>query len=305
MLTRKRLTCTTTPEVSADDQDRAHVCQDIMPYTCFVEECKTPEEMYLTSETLLAHLIENHSIMRWVCNLCAQNEANPSQFASPREFWNAEVWGQHVEEEHGDRVAPSQRPIFAELSRQAVIGPLACPLCEFATAATSSSIDEHILQHLHEFSLWALPVTSETASDERSRVSQSIGTLLHTKSTIKETKQPLEYDALQARDIISIMGHLLRLGGIPSLNEFVDWIQEFRWPPPDKAEEAFWECQFSKVQSVIAACDENEQDTSLDFTPVMLEELVRENFDDLLTWRSERNPQWTCEKKLGEALLRL
>lgn len=53
------------------DKKSGHVAQDILPYMCVYEDCSTPEEMYLTSDDLLKHVQDQHSILQWVCSPCA------------------------------------------------------------------------------------------------------------------------------------------------------------------------------------------------------------------------------------------
>ncbi|KAL6408087.1 hypothetical protein AUP68_08460 [Ilyonectria robusta] len=143
-----------------DEQSwRSHVAHDILPYSCFIEKCDTPYEMYPTDENLLAHMIDKHSTMRWTCDYCASKDEASKQRSTdaPREFNNAGDWEGHVEEAHGDQITAHQRPILAELNKRPAMGPLTCPLCDFAMETMGSRIDDHILQHLHEFALWALP----------------------------------------------------------------------------------------------------------------------------------------------------
>ncbi|KAI7775985.1 hypothetical protein LA080_006011 [Diaporthe eres] len=134
--------------------------EDILPYTCFVEGCSTPDEMYLTSETFLAHLIEEHSSLRWVCDFCALGDTTKGHPRVHHDFLSAEQWEMHIQEAHGHRVKGIQQAELAELAelnKRPMIGPLSCPLCDFAMPNMSSKVDRHIFQHLHEFSLRALP----------------------------------------------------------------------------------------------------------------------------------------------------
>ncbi|ETS84480.1 hypothetical protein PFICI_02505 [Pestalotiopsis fici W106-1] len=169
---------------------RAHVAQDLMPYTCFIEGCKTPFEMYLTSENLVAHLLDKHSTTRWICSFC---HSSGDAIASPSVqtthcFESDEEWKDHVTKAHSDKVKAIQLPVLAELSKQPLVGPLNCPFCDFATCTMDSRVDDHILQHLHEFSLRALPERSVLALDDRSKASQLSGSLSHVRDANYEVQ---------------------------------------------------------------------------------------------------------------------
>lgn len=104
-------------------------------------------------------MVDKHSSLCWKCSWCASDYQETEPQAPRRhDFWTAEAWQDHVTQRHKDRIKKfAQLPVLAELSKRRIIGPLACPLCDFSTETTDSRIDGHILQHLHEFSLWALP----------------------------------------------------------------------------------------------------------------------------------------------------
>ncbi|KAI1826111.1 hypothetical protein F4861DRAFT_134629 [Xylaria intraflava] len=175
---------------------KAHVIQDIMPYSCFIDECETPYELYLTAENLLAHMMDKHSTMRWTCNFCSSGNRQTTSSLShkPRDFWSAEAWEDHVKNVHSDRIKVAQLSVLAELSKQSVIGPLACPLCDFSTDVMDSKIDDHILQHLHEFSLRALPENSDSSPEEESKASQMSGLLSHVNDVEYMDPGPIGYN---------------------------------------------------------------------------------------------------------------
>lgn len=293
--------------------------------------------MYLTSEQLLAHLIEKHSSMRWTCNFCASNHASRERSAVHPEFGSAEAWEEHIEEAHQDhfkaqqhptraslehsamspelrstkiwdqkvekvhedQIEAHQRPVLAELNKRAVMGPLCCPLCDFSAPATHSKIDDHILQHLHEFALWALPMDSDNAGKEISRASQSLGTLSHTETVAQGLGHPLVYPTVDMGTIVNILvlSSSLRQApafhGIPSLGEFLNWAQSVPWASRAKDEQEFWGDHLGEVRHVIEAYDEYRGGENTDVTDSMLEDIVRQTFNNLLDWKGERNPHWS------------
>ncbi|KAF3396793.1 hypothetical protein DPV78_007762 [Talaromyces pinophilus] len=170
---------------------RAHVAQDILPYTCIMEECSNDNEMYSKADQLLAHMKTRHSLTKWACNPCSTNtkqasESDPSDPQILIFFDSAESWQAHTEKEHGNLGPAPQRDILTELSQRQLIGPLECPLCKSEPAEPRTGIDEHILKHLHEFALLALPGDAAPANEKESsafQVSSSASLLSYTKDS--------------------------------------------------------------------------------------------------------------------------
>ncbi|CZR58258.1 uncharacterized protein PAC_08149 [Phialocephala subalpina] len=272
-----------------DEQSwRAHVAQDILPYSCFVEECNTPYEMYLTAEKLLAHMVEKHSSMRWTCDYCPSRDKSSEQRSTdaPHEFTSAEAWVEHMEKVHSDRVTANQRSTLAELNKRPMMGPLACPLCDFVMENMGSKIDDHILQHLHEFALWALPEGPEAMSDEKSKASQASGTLSHTKAASGEVDLPLEYLATDPSQFGNNVGSLslLDIDSSSSLaNLLLDRVGSIAssWYSSDATTE-LWGSHLSRLRDVLETYDQSRQEKSTDITGEMLQRLITETCHDLL-----------------------
>jgi hypothetical protein len=156
---------------------RAHVAQDILPYSCIMQECSNDDEMYLKADQLLAHMIAKHSLTKWTCNPCSTitKEASESDQSNPQVlvfFDSPEKWQAHTEKEHGSLGPAPRRDILTELSKRQLIGPLECPLCKTEPTEPSTSIDEHILKHLHEFALQALPGDAGPTNEKESTAFQ-------------------------------------------------------------------------------------------------------------------------------------
>ncbi|KAH6869554.1 hypothetical protein B0T10DRAFT_281052 [Thelonectria olida] len=200
------------------DSWKAHVVQDIIPYSCVIEGCDTPDEMYLTANTLLAHTLELHSTTRWTCDYCAfgVKEGKDSTVEEQQLFDNAEEWESHISLAHGDEIPADQRGILAELNKRRVIGPLSCPLCEFSTGSMDTKIDDHILQHLHEFALRALPEGARETDDPGSKTSQASRLLSHTQSNSIDAIIAREYPVVTIQEVEDAMDrawHLVSTSG--------------------------------------------------------------------------------------------
>ena len=119
-----------------------------------MDDCDIPNEMYLTAESLHGHMLEKHSVMRWICAYCSYD-------CNETKDYSAQEWESHTAAEHGDIIPADQRALFAELNKYSMIGPLSCPLCQFNTETLDTKVDGHILQHLREFALRSLPDDEE------------------------------------------------------------------------------------------------------------------------------------------------
>ncbi|KAI1110423.1 hypothetical protein F5Y14DRAFT_362482 [Nemania sp. NC0429] len=232
---------------------KAHVIQDLMPYSCFMDECETPYEMYLTTETLLAHVMDKHSSPCWTCNFCRSSgqAMGSSSIHARHDFWSAEAWEDHVKQSHSDRIKASQLPIFVELSKRSVIGPLNCPLCDFSTEAVDSKIDDHILQHLHEFSLRALPESSGPVVDSGSKASLISGSLSHVNAVDHQDRRPFEYPITTRAQVSSDLKKLLAFHPSPTLELLVNRVNDGpAVDPPGSARAEFWGFHLRKVSNV-------------------------------------------------------
>lgn len=284
--------------------------QDLLPYTCFIEDCGTSFEMYLTSETLLAHLLEEHSSLRWICDFCALRNETTGQPGGRREFCGAEEWKQHMKEAHEDQIKTLQElqlAEMAELNKRPLIGPLSCPLCDFAEPNMSSKVDDHILQHLHEFSLLALPEFPQDGDADGSITSGATIRLSHTdniKPAASETKYTLTWPVPKLNSFYDELIHLLPSSVNPRLQNFLGWVKTGDWASTQASQE-FWATHFNKVQHFIRAYGAGVDRENIGITPALWEELVSQTFDELLTWQSERNSKWTSSSNSFKSMISL
>ena len=178
-----------------------------------MDDCDIPDEMYPTAESLLGHMLEKHSVMRWICAYCSYDSGEIKDY-------NAQEWESHTAAEHGDIIPADQRAIFAELNKQSMIGPLSCPLCQFTTESLDTNIDEHILQHLHEFALRSLPDNEGELNDQWSKKSQATALVSHTQLNSIDAAIVREYPIATHEEIEGAMDraqHIFSTRGITSL----------------------------------------------------------------------------------------
>lgn len=125
--------------------------------------------MFLTAEHLLTHVVEQHSVHCWTCDYCtyASSKLHHNKMPAPKEvFTTAGDWTKHMDESHGDLIAPQNREVFAETHKRRLIDSLSCPFCEFQSDSWTPDIPDHILHHLHEFALRALPDDTAQLEDK-------------------------------------------------------------------------------------------------------------------------------------------
>jgi hypothetical protein len=119
--------------------------------------------MYLTSDELLKHLLSHHSITCWVCDYCASESGTDQSFI----FASVEDWESHMNTQHLTAITQSQLPSLSKVSQRKILEPLACPLCGYVAKHATSTLDNHIAEHLHEFALRCLPWAEDGDGGER------------------------------------------------------------------------------------------------------------------------------------------
>lgn len=125
---------------------RKHLSEDICPYTCVVEDCPTPDVYYSTRTALERHIRQDHS-PTWQCPLCE----NEPQFTSMTDMME-HLMALHQEAAEGDNIST-----LISLSTQRKTGIEACPLCDVEGIVDSPELIDHVLEHVHDFSLRSLP----------------------------------------------------------------------------------------------------------------------------------------------------
>ncbi|KAK3299685.1 uncharacterized protein B0H64DRAFT_389280 [Chaetomium fimeti] len=131
---------------------RKHLGEDIHPYTCILNECPKPLQLYLTRKEWAQHMREDHEVSKyWLCSACLE----PTRFDLESHF------DTHLRTQHGDVVEENQIPIFVSMSTYtSPPSLLTCPLCPPRPddeEVEPDAILEHAAEHVHSFSLQSLP----------------------------------------------------------------------------------------------------------------------------------------------------
>ncbi|RSL79806.1 hypothetical protein CEP51_007070 [Fusarium floridanum] len=133
-------------DVKTNARWRKHLSEDICPYTCVVEDCPTPDVYYSTRTALERHIRQDHS-PTWQCPQCGDGP----QFTSMTDLM------EHFSALHQDTAEGHDISTLISLSTQRKIGIEACPLCDVAGIVDSPELIDHVLEHVHDFSLRSLP----------------------------------------------------------------------------------------------------------------------------------------------------
>ncbi|KAI3342618.1 hypothetical protein F4824DRAFT_442756 [Ustulina deusta] len=136
---------------------RSHVADDLRPYTCISEQCETPMKFFLTSSGWLRHMTEEHS--SWVCSCCKESRLEPSTFFTKHDFLaHRQSFHMTASDKGALEVNSSQ---FVSLQPSRNLSPMRCPLCNYRLNPVDIEFDDHIPEHIHSFSLQALPWDNE------------------------------------------------------------------------------------------------------------------------------------------------
>jgi hypothetical protein len=129
---------------------RKHLIEDVLPYTCILEDCPCPMELYVNRQNWLDHMNKDHSGARhWICFACAEFE-RPT-FNKEDEFFD------HLGHKHQSGIKASQIPVLLSAwSRTTPTNIQDCPLCPFQDNNASVLLG-HIAKEVHAFSLRSLP----------------------------------------------------------------------------------------------------------------------------------------------------
>ena len=151
----------------ANNSHRGHVAQDLQPYSCILEDCPVPEQLFGSSKELQSHMEQAHSSDKWMCYDCSDT---PQIFDSPA------VYERHLldSSNHANSFTAAQLPLLVENGKTPVVPSFEiCPICHWSQRHVdfednfgkqsdirhnrSTKIDDHIAEHLHSFALQALP----------------------------------------------------------------------------------------------------------------------------------------------------
>ncbi|KID98430.1 Protein kinase-like domain protein, partial [Metarhizium majus ARSEF 297] len=139
--------CQAIPTTELEDsQWRKHVANDLCPYTCIHENCPTPYHLFVTQQEWNDHVMSDHP-PQWQCPCCG---------GDPPVFKSISGITAHLMSAHLDAASDSLEALLQEAELN-VIGITKCPLCDSEGPQDSPDLVEHVLQHIHDFSLRSLP----------------------------------------------------------------------------------------------------------------------------------------------------
>lgn len=149
--------------------------QDLQPYSCILEDCPSPDDLYGSRKDWETHMQKIHSADKWICYVCTQ---------TPQIFETAVEYETHLLESaiHADTFTEDQLPFLVEDGRTPTMPDFkTCPLCNWSERHAefdelpgqqspihnlkTTNIQDHVAEHLHSFALQALPDLKEGDAD--------------------------------------------------------------------------------------------------------------------------------------------
>ncbi|KAM5364018.1 hypothetical protein ACJA88_013286 [Fusarium oxysporum] len=139
--------CQTLPvsEAKNNNRWRKHLAEDIRPYTCIFDGCPSPDVYYSSRSMLEQHFRQDHPPV-WVCPLCDEGSVYSTMTGMM----------DHLHNTHPQAIGEDISAIISS-SAQTKMGVTSCPLCEVKGDADSPELIDHVLEHVHDFSLRSLP----------------------------------------------------------------------------------------------------------------------------------------------------
>lgn len=237
-------------------------------------------------------MIESHSSTLWICPYC---EADGS--TDPR------IWADHIDVAHPGKVPTHERHrrLFAEMGKRQILPALSCPLCNtIQPQERQSKIEDHILKHLHEFALRALPDDQNSKSDQSGKASQVHGSLSHTKELEGADDIIPKFSMIDATQFSTAIAKLRSLGLEPP-NKLLGLIESLDSPlSPAKFE--YTGSHFRKALDFLEIIQKHRQAPSeSDLTTDMIGDLTTETWDrltEVLNLRIDKPPMSLVRGKI-------
>ncbi|KAL8366543.1 hypothetical protein RB595_010413 [Gaeumannomyces hyphopodioides] len=150
--------CQTLPrEVKESDSKwRKHLAEDICPYTCVFSNCPRPQVYYPTRSALEHHIRQDHPPQAWICPRCDDAGGVPI-------FQSEAGIIVHLQQSHTESLEGECLPELLLSSTRDGMCIDECPLCEtdniheLELPRNSPELVDHVLEHIHDFSLRSLP----------------------------------------------------------------------------------------------------------------------------------------------------
>ncbi|KAH0530799.1 hypothetical protein TsFJ059_005383 [Trichoderma semiorbis] len=130
---------------------KKHLMTDIAPYTCIIDDCPTPDRLFVTRAEWDQHTRNDHQKC-WQCLPCTTVGKAPLVFPS------VEAFMEHIRVVHSSTINEEQySTLIPESAIPVPAGISCCPLCNSNGPADSPVLLNHIAEHLHSFALRSLP----------------------------------------------------------------------------------------------------------------------------------------------------
>ncbi|KAH8896420.1 hypothetical protein GQ53DRAFT_639935, partial [Thozetella sp. PMI_491] len=166
----------------SDQAWRSHVDQDLESYVCISEECLEPPRYFSHARDWMDHMQTKHNMdwaqrvhtEMWFCDL---GHDPAVEFDEKKQFM------EHLEQQHGKRLTPSQLQGRARRNRRiATRDPFICPFCDCVPPTIVDRLhekpynrfSEHIATHLKSVSFFSLSyIDDEDGESEDDESAQS------------------------------------------------------------------------------------------------------------------------------------
>ncbi|CAG8961989.1 hypothetical protein HYFRA_00014034 [Hymenoscyphus fraxineus] len=202
------------PVIYAKEGWRAHVAQDLQPYSCVLDNCPVPDQLFGSSKEWSNHMEQAHSSDRWMCYVCGDDK--------PLVFESSAGYKQHLLESktHADSFTEAQLPLLIANGRTPVVSQLeTCPICQWSEQHANFhhilekqsntgqnralTIEDHVAEHLHSFSLQALPDLEDNDTDS---LQLSTGSVENNLRLLKQTDVDKQYSFSERRAAFRKLG---------------------------------------------------------------------------------------------------
>ncbi|KAH8885490.1 hypothetical protein GQ53DRAFT_785517 [Thozetella sp. PMI_491] len=143
---------------------RQHIVEDLCPYTCIIEHCPAPHLLFSTRKDWEAHVKADHKT-EWHCPLCENQDL---VFPTEGDITD------HFKAQHPEDVQNLTLSTLLPWSETQRMGITSCPLCPSFGREDSPEIVSHVLRHVYEFSMRALPWPKPATHDLANPVGQHV-----------------------------------------------------------------------------------------------------------------------------------
>ena len=141
-------------------RNREHVINDLAPYLCTFEDCRKPQQLFLTSREWIYHMQRHHIPVEWSC--LAHTSSTSANGQQEVVFQDEQAYKQHLEEEHSNTKSITEAELHMS-SRLASQVFTICPFCSLrledleGPGVSQRALQKHVGEHLQALALCSLP----------------------------------------------------------------------------------------------------------------------------------------------------